>query len=240
MGKRLGQDDLRVARHKVNLDPSYLQNPAIKLDADASGALTLTNMHAYPKILTPMLPNTVESIPIGPPSELPDVEPTDPRIRHMVQRLRAALAERPIWTRRALSNHLDILESRLKFALQWVGYMFRSGPWRETVVRFGVDPRTDPRYRIYQTLSFQITSDDADKETKKHWDEERIRYRRLMKGKPRDLQSHLFDGQKVGLDGKVWQVCDITDPVLRRLLGTSNLRSTCDVSLLVVNFSTLF
>lgn len=37
-----------------------------------------------------------------------------------------------------------------------VAYFYNSGPWRMTWVRFGFDPRKDPKARIYQTLDYRI------------------------------------------------------------------------------------
>ena len=41
--------------------------------------------------------------------------------------------------------------------------------------------------------------------------------------------SHTFDGKSVIVDGKVWQACDITDPLLRGMLERSPVRATCDI-----------
>ena len=34
-------------------------------------------------------------------------------------------------------------------ALNTVAYTFRTGPWRECWVKFGIDPRTDKKYYMY-------------------------------------------------------------------------------------------
>ena len=177
-----------------------------------------------------MITHDAASVPTAPPSQLPALESLDLRCQRAVYQLRGLLEERPIWTRRALTNQVIYAEGVLKYAWQYAGYMFRSGPWREALVRFGLDPRVDPQYRIYQTFMFQISIEER-KSNKTKWVEERTKYRRVMKGKKRDDQSHIFDGRKISLDGKTWQVCDVTDPLLRRLLATDNLRTTCEVSL---------
>lgn len=211
-------------------DASYLQNPAVKLTLDPSGIPTLTNTQMAQKVLTHMLSYDSTPVPTGPPAGLPPLSTHDPRTLKAVQEIRRHLDERPMWTRRALSNKFSYPEAVLKPAWQYAGYMFRSGPWKESLVKFGVDPRTDPSYRIYQTVSLQIMMNDQDKDTRK-WEEERKKFKRMTRGKQRDTESHIFDGRKICLDGKVWQVCDITDPLLKNFLATTAIRSTCDVSL---------
>jgi len=44
-------------------------------------------------------------------------------------------------------------------------------------------------------------------------------------------ESHLFDGETVSKDGKIWQVCDITEPFLKDVLATVNIRKECHVRL---------
>lgn len=200
---------------------------------DASGVATLTNTQAPQRVLTQMITRQAATVPTSPPAELLPLETLDPGFQRIVYQLREKLQERPVRTRRALMNLMSVSPGALKFAWQYAGYMFRSGPWREAIVAFGVDPRTDPKYRIYQTLMFQISVDDPDKDTtqdKTAWVDERTKFRRSMKGKKKDNDSHIFDGKKLSLDGKVFQVCDVTDSILKGLLATSNLRATCDVS----------
>ena len=68
------------------------------------------------------------------------------------------LASRPIVTRRAAMNLCNVQNIPLiSTAMQYTGYLFRSGPWKDTLVRFGLDPRLSSDNRIYQTLSFQLT-----------------------------------------------------------------------------------
>jgi hypothetical protein len=39
----------------------------------------------------------------------------------------------------------------------------------------------------------------------------------------------MFDGKSVSVDSKVWQVCDITDPLLSSMLSTPDIREDCHV-----------
>jgi general transcription factor 3C polypeptide 5 (transcription factor C subunit 1) len=40
----------------------------------------------------------------------------------------------------------------------------------------------------------------------------------------------MFDGESYKTDGKVWQVCDITDPLLKELLDNAPIRPECDAN----------
>ncbi|CAB4251919.1 similar to Saccharomyces cerevisiae YBR123C TFC1 One of six subunits of the RNA polymerase III transcription initiation factor complex (TFIIIC) [Maudiozyma barnettii] len=65
--------------------------------------------------------------------------------------------KRPIWIKR----HLDgIIPKRihhtLKIALALITYRFTMGPWRNTYIKFGCDPRLSKVYAKYQTEYFKI------------------------------------------------------------------------------------
>jgi general transcription factor 3C polypeptide 5 (transcription factor C subunit 1) len=214
---------------------SYRQNPAVRYTVDDTGQPVVVNDQAPPKVLTLIVSADVDVIPSAPPSDLPNAATLDPGIRDTISQLEKLMEERPLWTRRALLNRFTNPDYQytLKHSIQHVGYMFRSGPWRDTIVKLGVDPRSDPKYRFYQSISFQIYDRDENG-VRRQWQDERSKYQRHMKGKKRNLQSHLFDGRHVELDGKVWQVCDITDPLLKGLLtDAKKLRTSCDVRLLL-------
>jgi len=114
--------------------------------------------------------------------------------------------------------------------------MFRSGPWRDAIVTLGLDPRTDPQYRIYQTLMFQLFTRDPDATTRaqpnttnREDEPPRDAHTPRPRPRPRPTDSHIFDGVRADLEGKVWQVCDITDPQLRAILDSPSLRAQCDI-----------
>jgi len=96
------------------------------------------------------------------------------------------------------------------------------------LVKLGVDPRVDSECRQYQTLNFKIVIKDGTNA----WSDGRVKYLRSLKGKQEtvDKTSHLFNGLKVVADGKVWQICDITDPLLREIIDSDPPVETCDVS----------
>ncbi|CAR27440.1 hypothetical protein ZYGR_0I07150 [Zygosaccharomyces rouxii] len=71
--------------------------------------------------------------------------------------LKTLFEQRPIWVKR----HLDGIVPKqiyhtIKVALALVSYRFTMGPWRNTYIRLGVDPRSSPEYAKYQTEYFKI------------------------------------------------------------------------------------
>ncbi|KAI9834535.1 MAG: hypothetical protein M1819_002911 [Sarea resinae] len=231
-GTKIGAEIIpppNLSHISVPFNYSYRQNPAVKLVVDEYGGRRTINTQSATKVLTSLVVYDVATVPSSLPEGLPPIESLEPGIQQAIHELRALLEDRPIWSRRALLNNIGSEPQgyALKTALQYVGYMFRSGPWRDSIVRFGTDPRSDPKYRVYQTLMFQLPTRDGDV-GERRWQDERTKYHRLTKGKEQDKSSHLFDGRNLTPDGKVWQVCDITDPLLRKLLDTEDIRIECE------------
>lgn len=163
----------------------------------------------------------------------PQIPPdlTDPRTMEVIAELEEAFQERPVWTRRSLTNHLGSKLrnwNELKRCLNYTAYQFKGGPWRDGVVPYGIDPRTDPKYRVYQTLMFKLARRNDQGQVWHFLDKSRAA---PSKGAEHDnSQSHTFDGESYCTDGKVWQVCDIIDPLLRNLLDSASIRPTWDAN----------
>ncbi len=212
----------------------YKQNPLVKPQVDSQGNVKMANISVVPRLSNRPVPYNIPTIPTGSTSDLPAFETLDPAFRRLVEQARRLFEQRPIWTRRALRNNLSVADwdkvgtSTAKYVYQYVGYMYGSGPWRDAIVRFGVDPRTDPSYGIYQTMMFMLENEPADNRMNK-LGESRTKQDSSRAAKAMIRNSHLFDGNNVSLDGKVWQICDITDPLLKSVLSTANLRDTCHV-----------
>ena len=170
-------------------------------------------------------------VPTGPSSILPPLESLEAPMCRLIIAARDLFAERPIYTRRALFNSLPaedlaiIGQNATKHIPQYVGYVFIGGPWSKAIIRFGVDPRKDRELRRYQTMTFHLDEPVrkydkmAGRAPKNHGD--------LMKYMGQQTDSHLFDGTKAYKDGKTWQVCDITDPLLTPLTSIDDLREEC-------------
>ena len=198
------------------------QNPQLSMEVNqVTGETTLIHSAAVRKSKVDYVPADILSVPQSSPYEIPE----DPGVRAVVAKLTEALNERPVWTRRALGNrigHEKLPVSILK-ALHHVVYQFKGGPFRDAVIKYGIDPRTDKKYRNYQTVVFQIY-DEEGKGFLKQWKDVRTNVPLSKNVVREDPTTHIFDGKTLALDGKIWQLCDITDPLLVRLINTSTLR----------------
>lgn len=155
--------------------------------------------------------------------ELPPIACLEPALRRLIEEAQRLFEERPIWTKRALRNHLNeadwkiVGENSAKYIWQYVGYLWASGPWRDALAKFGVDPRQDPSCRHYQTVMFILNSQPSHDRN----------LHTFKKKNARD--THVFDGRSIALDGKLYQICDITDPFIVSILSTSPIRDKCHV-----------
>lgn len=188
-----------------------------------TGELSLINSSKPPLQETDYLPTDVATIPTKSKFDLP----AEPLLRSLVLYVKTLMEERPIWTRRALSNRAAEHPSHylLKFAIQHIGYQFKSGPFRDAIIKFGLDPRTDPKWRIYQTLFFKLYERDRREGTS--WRDVKSTYtKHIVYGSAplEPTQSHIFNGTSMVMDGKVWQLCDITDPFTRHVIDSVALR----------------
>ncbi|KAH6840919.1 RNA polymerase III transcription factor IIIC subunit-domain-containing protein [Chaetomium sp. MPI-CAGE-AT-0009] len=179
------------------------------------------------------------------PRRQPDM--SDPQVAAIITEMRLAMDERPIWTRRSMWNRLGAKFAELpkngglvRHCLQYAGYQFKGGPWRDALVRYGLDPRADPQYRIYQTLIFKLHKTRIGS-VGRSWQAVRRKelgvsnfgkaWQDLGVGDEAMLNTHVFNGESFSTDGKVWQVCDITDPLLARLFADAEQRAECDVEI---------
>lgn len=208
----------------------------MKTKVDPLGNVTIINTSAGPRLRNQPVTFDIDVIPTGPVGDLPPFALLEPAMQRLVESAKQLLEERPIWTRRALHNSVSIEDWNIvgvnsaKYLYQYVGYMFGSGPWRDAVVKFGVDPRSDPSFRIYQTMMFMLENEPNDNRLNKLKDSRTRRDRsKAVNASVRD--SHMFDGRSVSLDGKVWQVCDITDKLICNMLSNAPVRDKCHVGL---------
>ncbi|KAG9245942.1 RNA polymerase III transcription factor IIIC subunit-domain-containing protein [Calycina marina] len=141
--------------------------------------------------------------------------PTDDIVKSCIVQVKAAFDERPVWTRRALLSHLQSPLPKYFFdhAIAHCCYQFKSGPFREAIVKFGIDPRIDPAYYGCQTIIF------ADRKQKGRWADPRENTE-AYKGK--FARSHIFDGKNLYPDGSVWQICDIEDPIIANMFDSDD------------------
>ena len=211
---------------------SYKQNPYVKVFKDAEGNIRVANITAPIKHIRHNIEPDFPFVPAGPPSELAPLETTPAKIQSAVKQLRTMFEERPLMQRRVFVNKFKgkQSENELKAAVGYCGYAFTSGPWRDTVVKFGIDPRKDAKYRIYQTVTYQLMDDGKGAADDPGSYLRKVGGKRITARKSKVEHSHIFDGTKFYKDGKVWQACDVTDPMLNELLDKAELRTEPDVS----------
>jgi general transcription factor 3C polypeptide 5 (transcription factor C subunit 1) len=205
----------------------FNQASGVKFEQDASGNTITTNIQAPPRRAVAPVEPDADEVPQGPPASLMRDHPYGEYLGEAIEAIKALLETRPLITRRVAMNYIpQYSDSVFKEATQWVGYSFRAGPWRDSLVKYGVDPRKDPKYRKYQTLMFQLdrraesnntTSTTTNNNTTSNTSNPSTTW-----------QSHIFDGEHITHSGKTWQICDVTDPLLASIFATSNLQETCD------------
>jgi general transcription factor 3C polypeptide 5 (transcription factor C subunit 1) len=177
-----------------------------------------------------MVEKDIPKIPTKPSPHLDSLtSPTiNPSLQLCVQRVKAFFAERPISTRRAIFNSYLIRHGPgnaespsenwrpiLRFALPYVCYMFKSGPFRDAYVLLGVDPRKEQKWAKYQTAIFNFRTGKWRNKAAIQEDVEELWDGRF---------NHLFTGKEVHTKVVAYGFPDILDPILRRLLDESLLR----------------
>ena len=212
----------------------YQQAPGVVFVQDEDGQIQSKNIAAPVKRLTWGLAPDIEEVPQGPPHELPRKNPGGEMLPKAVQELAMILEDRPLITKRVALNSMNVIsESIFKEATQYVGYSFKAGPWKDALIKYGVDPRKDPKYRHYQTLMFQMDAHafNSHSQDKPAWkqNETNTTWARPLRHQKDAPSTHIFDGKSITANGKTWQICDVHDPVVRNLLQTEELPTECDV-----------
>lgn len=211
---------------RVAYNYRFQQSSFIKFKDEKDGEVTEVNLNkslawsGY-TIIKPF----AENVPDGPKSSLPPERDLTPYVQELIRSIRRELKKRPIITRHLLYNTLGWdKRERLRQAAVYCGYFFETGPWREALIAWGVDPRTDPKYRFYQTVSFLSYRSTGARKHFKHFD---AHVRKLAQYSPTELATqHMFDGEHVSETGNLFQFCDITDPLIQGILQTNDFRST--------------
>ncbi|KAF2177509.1 hypothetical protein K469DRAFT_719860 [Zopfia rhizophila CBS 207.26] len=204
----------------------YKQNKFIKYTGGVShdGVLNMAKKISFNSYRT--CRPTDEDVPTGPMPGILGEEFLTPYIQGLIAAVRAELAKRPIITRHVLYNRIGWEKrNRIREAAVYCGYFFESGPWRECLIRWGIDPRTHPNYRQYQTVSYLSYKKMGFARTKENFEQH---MKELGDMDPEELANeHKFDGVHVSKTGNLFQFCDITDPQLRKILDIDDIRKTC-------------
>ncbi|KAL8736624.1 MAG: hypothetical protein Q9181_002301 [Wetmoreana brouardii] len=220
--------------HTIPFNYSYRQNPAVQQIFSSTGPPISRNTQLPRRNKIPMLSYNAPSVPTAPPEGIAPESTLPVASQTLLATIREIFLERPVCTRRVLQNKIPhavwkaVGPNSAKYLWQYVGYLWSSGPWRDCMCALGVDPRQHKEMRKYQTLMFQLepeamdTKADKGKATKTRIDRE-------LAAKGKNREGHLFDGRTVSLDGKLWQMCDVTDPLLKSLINTEALRDECHI-----------
>lgn len=230
---------------------SFKQSLTSRLRTDEHGNTKVKNIQEPTKYDNQVVMVHDPDVPTGPPDTITAEADLDRGMKYCITKFREVLEKRPIMVKRVQEQLLPgFTETQIRRSWPYVGYMFKQGPFRDAIIKYGVDPRSDPKYRGYQTLFYQLPlgdgglggmitvdedGDGEDRRTAKERNESRgqknmrTRYsrktgRKLMR--PKD--SHIFDGKRLCRDGKTWQIDDITDELLVPLTTAPEIAETFD------------
>ncbi|KAL0949601.1 hypothetical protein HGRIS_009648 [Hohenbuehelia grisea] len=173
-----------------------------------------------------------EKVPDAPPSSVESLR--NSADEKFLVRLQALFVDRPIWTRMSLMNQFTANEARdilnSKILLPLVCYVFQDGPWRDTLIRLKYDPRKDREARFYQRLYFRNANHPIERPSVATRRQERASKPADQGEKDGDRKtSHVFDGITLTKETAAFQLCDITDPMLKEMIeGTDDLRDVCE------------
>ncbi|KAK9899970.1 hypothetical protein P389DRAFT_165068 [Cystobasidium minutum MCA 4210] len=214
-----------------------LSIPATVTKPDGTEVTRLINKGKYKGVLpvTISFATPTSEVPTGPTKAMESKLTKNPAEADTIERLAKLFEERPVWSRNALLNTLSKQEdarlSHFKTALPFVSWSFSDGPFRDSCIRFGYDPRQDPEARFYQRIMIRNMANN------------RIYLKRIAgagnagdtnEGEgdraDRDENSHIFDGEAVHSNVGSYQLCDMTDPFLQEMLQSEEfVREECDI-----------
>ncbi|KAL8720698.1 MAG: hypothetical protein Q9225_002491 [Loekoesia sp. 1 TL-2023] len=223
----------KFREHILPFECSYRRQPGVKQSFTSAGLPAVYDERIAQRNKIFMLTFDAPSVPTAPSADLPSESTLAPPLRNLIAAVREIFVHRPICTRRVVQNRVpaDIWKAvgsnTAKHVWQYVGFIWASGPWRDTICAFGVDPRKNKEMRWFQTVIFQFEPEP--RETRDKTTVTKTKTDRELAAKAEVRDGHLFDGRTVRLDGRVWQMCDITDPLLKNLIDTELLRDECDI-----------
>ncbi|KAJ3723184.1 RNA polymerase III transcription factor IIIC subunit-domain-containing protein [Lentinula raphanica] len=156
----------------------------------------------------------------------------------ILKKLEELFVQRPVWTRASLFNHVSATVAKeihnSKVILPLVCYVFHDGPWRDTLVKIGYDPRKSPDGRFYQRLYFRNANHPINRPSVATRRQERAAAAAATANsadpdKEEIKTSHVFDGVNLTKETAAFQLCDITDHMLKEMIeNPDDIREVCD------------
>ncbi|GAB5592501.1 tau 95 subunit of transcription factor TFIIIC [Umbelopsis nana] len=142
------------SRLAIPFEYGYQQNQAvIKVKVrqpDGSIAIRMVNRYKQRKVQAYLVQWGATSIPDKPPPQLRPFGDDATKVLQLVTKL---FEERPIWTRFALRGRLPPSTHKyMSSVMPVLSYNMLSGPWRDTWILYGFDPRREPDTYQYQIL----------------------------------------------------------------------------------------
>ncbi|ODV97736.1 hypothetical protein PACTADRAFT_31169 [Pachysolen tannophilus NRRL Y-2460] len=141
---------------------------------------------------------------------------------------------KPIWIRKHL-NYLipENWRNVTKYALPHVSYSMKKGPWRQTYIKYGVDPKSNSMYLSYQTENFRVQKDSNDNNIESKSmiayleSADDIEVNESFLSKIPD--EYFFDGQ-ISPVMMTFQIGDIRDPLIKKILQNVEPNTKVDVN----------
>ncbi|ETW84234.1 hypothetical protein HETIRDRAFT_123874 [Heterobasidion irregulare TC 32-1] len=163
-----------------------------------------------------------KEVPTKPPPNCEELR--DQFDQGLLKDLEKLFKERPIWTRAALLNQFTPAQAReihnSKVLLPLSCYVFQDGPWRDTLVRFGYEPREDKGARLFQRLYFRNLNHAIARPSV---------VTRRQESRYSITSTHIFDGVTVTTETAAFQLCDIEDALLKDMIEDEEVvRDTCN------------
>ncbi|KAI0079703.1 hypothetical protein K474DRAFT_1705387 [Panus rudis PR-1116 ss-1] len=179
------------------------------------------------------IPYTAKEVPDKPSKQVEDQK--HHADKKLLSRLQELFNERPIWTRAAILNQFEPWEVKeihnSKILLPLVSYVFQDGPWRDTHIRLGYDPRKLPEARFFQRLYFRNINHPMARPSvadRRQDGRNEVANARAAEKSRQDRRSHIFDGQHVTKETAAFQLCDIQDEMLQEMIeDEEEVRETC-------------
>ncbi|POV96380.1 hypothetical protein PSTT_15683 [Puccinia striiformis] len=222
-----------ISRYLVPQQYNYRQNVPTVVTLAPDGTERLINKAKY----VPMGPQTITfDQPDVPGAALArDIDQKKPENLPLFEKLDSLFEQRPIWSRMAFHHQLTPTDLRYirqnKVVLALYCYLFSDGPFRDLLIKFGYDPRTNSESRFFQRISLRNVDrkEAKDKFTLKLMKRDNSKNDSAEMVTSDTLRDHIFDGKELHQSVGTYQLCDISDPLLVTLINSSKgVLNECD------------